>query len=332
MRVPGWGRDRCLAHRTLRSALLLTALTGFAEPQGPPEDVDAQGLQSSRISVDVDLVVLHAAVRDQHGQTAARLRQQDFEVYEDGVRQAIRLFRHEDIPVSVGLVIDHSGSMRHKLTHVVAATRTFVQARNLEDQMFIVNFNEKVTFGLPESIQFTNRPDELARAISKTPAGGMTALYDAIVEAQRRVVEASQYDKNVLIVISDGGDNASAHSLAEVLKFAGQSSALLYAVGLFDENDPDRNPGVLRRLARETGGEAYFPGRPEEVVSICERIAHDIRQQYIIGYVPSRPAKGGPYREVRLTARANGSKLTVRTRLGYTPAPVGQPDKDRGPR
>lgn len=126
--------------------------------------------------MSVDLGVLHATARDRGSRSVSDLREQDFGVYEDGVRQSIRLFRHEDVPVTVGLVIDHSGSMQSKLTHVIAAARTFVHTSNPEDQMFVVNFNEKVTLGLPDAIRFTNRSEELERAISRTPAEGMTAL------------------------------------------------------------------------------------------------------------------------------------------------------------
>ncbi len=124
-------------------------------------------------------------------------------------------------------------------------------------------------------------------------------------------------DKKVLIVISDGGDNASVHSLAEVLKMAGQSSALVYTIGIFDEEDADRNPDVLRRLARATGGEAFFPRKLNEVVAICERIARDIRHQYTIGYVSNNAANPGAYRSIRVVARTGNSKLFVRTRSGY---------------
>ena len=240
--------------------LLLIALGGDVEPQVSPAS-DRQDPGPYRISVNVDLVVLHPTVRDRKGRFVSDLREQDFEVYEDGVRQSIRLFRHEDIPVTVGLVVDHSGSMRRKLTDVIAAARTFVQSSNPEDQMFVVNFNENVTLGLPSAIRFTNRSDELERAISNTPVRGKTALYDAIVKAGERL-QAGGRDKKALIVISDGGDNASAHKLAEVLKMAEQSSALVYTIGIFDEENRDRNPKVLRRLARATGGEAFFPGPP----------------------------------------------------------------------
>jgi Ca-activated chloride channel family protein len=295
-------------------ALSLLLLTGFvrrAEPQAPASGEDY------RLSVSVDLVALQASVHDKAGSYVSDLHEQDFEVYEDGVRQPIRLFRHEDVPVTVGLVIDHSGSMRRKLAHVTAAARTFVQSSNSEDQMFVVNFNEKVTLGLPDAIPFTDRPDELAAAISNAPVEGQTALYDAIVNAHQRL-QAGNRDRKVLIVISDGGDNASSHTLADVLKVSGQSNALVYTIGIFDEDDEDRNLAVLRRLAHATGGEAFFPGQLDEVVAICERIARDIRHQYTIGYAASGNSKPGAWRAIRVVARATGKgKLSVRTRSGY---------------
>jgi Ca-activated chloride channel homolog len=290
------------------SPLLL--LLGFAGPAVP------QASEPYRLAVNVDLVVLSATVLDRKDRPVSDLREQDFEIYEDGVRQATRLFRHEDIPVAVGLVVDHSGSMRPKLSHVMAAARTFVEFSSPEDQMFVVNFNEHVTLGLPEGIAFSNRPDELAHAIFDTPATGKTALYDAILEARKRLQSADR-NKKVLIVISDGGDNASAHSLADVLKMAEQSAALVYAIGIFDDADEDRNPDVLRRLARATGGEAYFPAQAGEAVAICERIARDIRHQYTLAYVSSNVGKAG-YRSIQVIARREGkSKLVVRTRPGY---------------
>lgn len=291
---------------------------------GPSCQAIAQDPEPFRISVNVDLVVLHLSVRHRGGQFAEGLRQADFEVFEDGVKQSIRLFRDEDIPVTVGLVVDHSGSMRHKLTDVVAATRTFVQASSPEDEMFVVNFSDHVTLGLPPGIRFTNRVDELARAIANTPAAGMTALYDSLIVARARLEDGSR-DKKVLIVISDGGDNASKHRLPEILKLAQHSKALIYTIGLFDPDDPDRNPRVLRRLADATGGEAYLPRQTQEVISLCERIARDIRHQYILGYVSAKPAPPGTYRAIQVIARdAQKRKLLVRTRPGYI---VGQEAK-----
>jgi VWFA-related protein len=177
-----------------------------------------------------------------------------------------------------------------------------------------------VTLGLPSAIPFTNRPEELESAISKMPATGQTALYDAVAEALKRLQTVVR-DKKVLIVISDGGDNISANKLADVLRMAEQSSALVYAIGVFDEDDPDRNPGVLQRLSRATGGEAFFPGQLNDIVAICERIARDIRHQYTIGYFSSSAARPGAYHRIRAEAAASGyGKLSVRARSGYIAA------------
>jgi Ca-activated chloride channel family protein len=302
------------------------------------------GSAAPQISVDVNLVVLNPVVRDRKGQFASDLREGDFQVYEDGVRQTIQLFRHEDIPVTVGLVVDHSGSMKPKLGDVITAARTFVQSSRPDDQMFVVNFNEKVTLGLPLVIngQDTahsganpsgNRAEALARAIAGTPATGKTALYNAAIEAFRQL-RAGGPEKKVLIVISDGGDNVSSHTLAEVLKTAEESSVLIYTIGIFDEEDEDKNPGVLTRLARATGGEAFFPREHDEVEAICRNIARDIRNQYTIGYSSSNSTRAGAWRSIRLTAAAAGhDKLQVRTRSGYISGgePGGGPlDESRG--
>jgi VWFA-related protein len=295
--------------------VFLIGVAGHASSQASAS-TDGQEPEPFKIAVNVDLVVLQATVRDHKGSIVSDVREQDFEVYEDGVRQSIRLFKHEDIPVTVGLVIDHSGSMHHKLPDVVAAARTFVRSSNPEDQMFVVNFNEHVTLGLPGEMSFSNRSEELESAIWRTSTAGQTALYDAVAEALERL-RAGSRDKKVLIVISDGGDNASVHSLAEVLKMAGQSSAVVYTIGIFDQQDEDQNPGVLRHLARATGGEAFFPEQLDEVVPICERIARDIRHQYTIGYFPTSKAQPGVYRAIRVTANGPAGKLSVRARSGY---------------
>ena len=296
--------------------LLLFILVGYAGRQAPPTGQDHDS-GSFRISVDVALVVLHATVSDRRGGFVSDLGEQDFVVYEDGVPQHIRLFRNEDTPVTVGLVVDHSTTMRPKLEEVLTAARTFVRSSNREDEMFVVNFNEHVSLGLPGTLRFTNSTAILEYAITTAPTEGQTALYDAIAKALEEL-QAGSLDKKALIVISDGGDNASARSLAQVMKLAGQSNAVIYTVGVYDEADPDRNLGMLRRLAQATGGEAYFPDQLSELVAICERIARDIRHQYTIGYVPTNLARDGAYRTIRVNARAKGrDRLSVRTRTGY---------------
>ena len=292
--------------------VLLLAVALPLEPQVPPVVADPY-----QISVNVNLVMLQATVHDRRGQYVSSLHEPDFEVFEDGVRQALRVFRHEDVPVTVGLVVDHSGSMRHKLADVTSAAGTFVRASNPEDQMFVVNFNEHVTMALPAGLAFSNRSDVLEAAILKTLAAGQTALYDAVVAGLDRL-QAGDRQRRALIVISDGGDNASSHRLPQMLQKAGQSTAPVYTIGIFDEDDPDRNPDVLRRLSKATGGEAYFPRKPEDIVSACERIARDIRSQYSLGYVSSNAAKPGAWRAIRVEARHPGeSKLSVRARAGY---------------
>jgi VWFA-related protein len=273
-----------------------------------------------QISVNVDLVVLQATVTGHPGHLPPDLAEADFAVYEDGVKQTLKFFRHEDVPVTVGLVIDHSGSMKPKLAEVVAAARSFAQSSNSGDQIFVVNFNDRVSVANSAKSPFLIRPEELERAILGIPAVGMTKLYDAVFQAQDQL-QAASLEKKVLIVVSDGGDNASAHNLADVLKKAESSPALIYTIGIFDESDPDRNLDVLRRIARFTGGEAFFPAHLDDTVEICRRIAHDIRHQYTLGYVSTNPAKTGVFRAIKVIAQVPGEgKLTVRTRTGYIAA------------
>ena len=233
----------------------------------------------------------------------------------------IRLFRQEDTPVTVGLgVIDHSGSMRAKLAEVTSRRpRAFVRSSNSNDQMFVVNFNERVSTGLPAGMRFSDSAAQLGEAIWSSKAIGTTALYDAVIEALERLQKGTS-DKKVLLVISDGGDNASKARLDQVQKMAEQSNATIYTIGIFDTDDPDKNPRVLSHLSRESGGEAFFPHQLDETVQICERIARDIRDQYTIGYVSTNNKDGG-YHKVRLAARSQGGeKVSVRTRAGYSAA------------
>ncbi len=301
--------------KTLVLPVLFFLVSGVAGAQTQPP-AKAEDQQDFRLSVEVDLVVLQATVRDKAGHSMADLKQEDFAVYEDGNPQELHLFRHEDTPVTIGLVVDHSGSMRAKLGEVTVAARALVHASNDNDEIFVVNFNEKVSLGLPGPLRFSNDPYELGAAIGQASAKGETALYDAIATSLEGLQKGTR-DKKVLVVISDGGDNKSKCSMDEVLRMAGLSSAAIYTIGLSDENDPDWNPKVLQRLAKETGGEAFFPSQVSETVDICRRIAADVREQYTLGYVPPN-AEEGVYHKVRVTAKsAEHGKLVVRTRTGY---------------
>ena len=301
------------------TTVLLVALKCYAVYQAP-----AAGQGSFRIAVDVALVVLPVTVTDRQGSLITDLAEQDFQVYENGVAQHIQLFKNEDIPVAVGLVIDHSTSMSQKLAEVVAAARIFVRSSNREDAMFVVNFNEIASLGLPAGVRFTDDTIELERAILAKVTSGQTALYDAVAMGLDQL-QAANRDKKALIVISDGGDNASRRKLGEVMKLTEQSTAVIYTVGVFELDDPDKNPDVLKHLSRATGGEAFLPGLPGEVSAICERIARDIRHQYTLGYVPSNPARDGSYRSIRVLAGSKErGKLIARTRTGYRAGTVGQ--------
>jgi Ca-activated chloride channel family protein len=298
---------------------------GFPGQTGsPPGD--------ATISVDVNLVELHATVLDRKGGFVSGLRKEDFHVYEDGAPQVIRIFDHEDVPVAVGLAVDNSGSMGRKRKEVTAAALAFVRASNPRDEMFIVNFNERVSFGLPDTRLFSASAVELGGALNGIPASGKTALYDAIRAGLDHLRKAT-LDKKVLIAISDGGDNASHHKLGQVLEDAGRSDAIIYTVGLFDEDEADSNPGVLRKIARATGGEAFLPLETSQVVAICEQIAEDIRNQYTIGYIPSNQKLDNSPRTIKVRATGrHGEKLLVRTRAGYVASPerTGRPVSSQG--
>jgi Ca-activated chloride channel homolog len=307
-------------------SLLLVTVMGLAEARPFSLRAWQDGQQSQgAISVTVELVVLHATVRDRKGRVVSGLQKQQFRVYEDGELQTIERFQEQDIPVAVGLVVDDSGSMQPKRPEVAAAALAFVNASNSDDELFVVNFNENVSFGLPPGKLFSANPSELDRAILDAPHVGMTALYDAIDAAFSRVRQANR-DKKVLIVISDGGDNASGHTLKQVLQHAERSDVIIYSIGLFDQDDgddSDRNPRVLKQIARVTGGEAFFPEQTSKIVGICKRISEDIRNQYTIGYAPTNEKLDGTYRTIKVTAVGrNGEKLVVRTRAGYIASPM----------
>ena len=294
--------------------LIVLPAPARAQVSTPPKNRPDDGFT---ISVNVDMVVLHATAQDKKGALVAGLDKDDFQIYEDGALQPIKYFSHEDIPVTVGLVIDNSGSMGPKRDDVIAAGLAFARSSNPQDQMFVVNFNEKVSFGLPEKVTFTDQVPQLEVALSKLRPDGETALYDALAAALDHLKQGTR-DKKVLIVISDGGDNASRHKLAEIMSAASKSNVILYTIGIFDEQDGDRKPGVLKQLARDTGGEAFLPESLKEILPICQRIAHDIRSQYTLAYVPTNRKRDGSYRAIQVKAISSGrGRLSVRTRTGY---------------
>ena len=301
---------------TFWPALLLAVL--FAAERAGGRNVSQT---DPTFSAGVDLVVLHPTVSNRKGAVVGGLEKENFRVFEDGQPQNIRIFQHEDVPVAVGLVVDNSGSMQRKRKDVTDAALAFVRSSNSHDQMFIVNFNEHVTFGLPNTELFSANSAELETALNAVPANGRTALYDAIDVALAHLAKA-KLDKKVLIVISDGGDNASHHTLPETLDEVQRSSAIIYTIGLIDEYDSDRNPSVLKKIASATGGEMFEPEETGAVVPICERIASDIRNQYTIRYVPSDSKQNSAYHAIRVVVTGQrGEKYNVRARTGYLARP-----------
>jgi VWFA-related protein len=239
----------------------------------------------------------------------------DFAVYEDGQPQKVTSFRHEDIPVAVGIVIDNSGSMRDKRPAVNAAAINFVKSSNPQDKVFIVNFNED--FFLDQD--YTASIPKLKDALERIEARGGTALYDAVVASSDHLKKSGLLEKKVLLVVTDGDDNASRESLEQAIRrLQEENGPTVYTIGLLAEERSKRAKRALREMAEETGGMAFFPQGLAEVDAITQQIAHDIRNQYTIGYHPSKPQSEGGFRTVKVDANAKGyKKLQVRTRSGY---------------
>ena len=268
------------------------------------------------ISVRTDLVTLPVTVVDRHGAFVTGLRREDFTVYDSGERQTIQLFTSDDVPATIGLLIDSSGSMRGRREEVTAAAAAFAAMSHPLDEFFTLNFNEAVWLGLPFPLAFTEDAQQLRAALSAAPAQGMTALYDALDRALVHLQRGTR-DRKALIVVSDGGDNASSQTLDAVLERARRASAAIYSVTLVDPGDRDARPRVLKTIARDTGARAFTPKRADEVMSAFAQIAREIRSAYTIGFVPTA-APGGGFRPVRVVADAGDRRqLIVRTRAGY---------------
>jgi len=273
--------------------------------------------------VETALVVLPVRVTGADGDFVSGLAQERFRVYEDGRRQPIALFRQEDTPVTVGLVVDHSRSMGPKLSGVAAAVSAFAQSSNPDDEMFVVDFSDNVSVELPGGKPFTSNPQELAQAVSAVSARGMTALYDAVAEGLNHL-QLGRWDKKALIIVSDGGDNASGRKYADILELSRRSQAVIYAIGLVGAPE-EENPGVLRRLSKDTGGLAFFPAQGESISDISARIAHDLREQYTLGFTPEK-RNDDSFRKIHVEVTAPGlGKLQVRTRSGYSAAALKRP-------
>ena len=288
-------------------------------PPPPPGARPQQNPNKGGIKVDVSLVVLHTTVLDDHGRFADGLKQEDFHVFEDKTEQKLSVFKREDIPVSFGLVIDNSGSMRDKRERVNAAALIFVRTSNPQDEGFVVNFNDDYYLDMDKD--FTSEISDMKEALERIDSRGSTALYDAVIGSHDHLKKGTR-DKKVLLVVTDGEDNVSRKTFEQTLEVAQKSDAVIYTVGLLSQESKKsakRAKKKLEELSKTTGGLAFFPTGLEDVEEICTKIAHDIRNQYTLGYYPTNVARDGKFRVVQVSvipARGHG-KLSVRTRSGY---------------
>ena len=276
----------------------------------------AAGQSTPTFRTETRLVVLHATVKTDRGAEVVDLDQRAFTVYENGKQQPITLFRRDDIPVSLGLLIDNSGSMRRLRERVEVAALSFVRASNPLDEVFVVNFADKARIDVP----FTRDPATLAARIARVDSIGGTALRDAVAMSERYLGDEAACDRRVLLVITDGRDNASTATWREIQQAAEQTDTSLYAIGLFgDDSSAAARQGrhELARLTDHTGGAAYYPSSIDQVQSVVTDLARQIRNQYTIAYAPTNQALDGTYRRVRVEARGR-EPLIVYTKAGYT--------------
>jgi len=268
------------------------------------------------IRKDVDEVLLHATVVDDRQRIVTDLERNAFTVLEDGKPQAIVSFRHEDIPVAMGIVIDNSGSMREKRAKVNQAALNLVRSSNPQDEVFVVNFNDE--YYLDQD--FTNDLLKLKEALEKIDAKGGTALYEALVASAEHLKRNARLERKVLFVVTDGEDNASRENLEQAVKqLQEENGPSVYAIGILgDEEHPKRAKRALEIIAQRTGGLVFFPKTLDEVDEISRQVAHDIRNQYTIGYRPTNPRSSGGFRQIHVEAKVKGhNKLVVRTKSGY---------------
>lgn len=270
--------------------------------------------QDPTFSTDTRLVVLHASVVDRKGDLVTSLKKDDFTVLENKDEQPIRTFLREDVPVSMGLIVDNSGSMRDKRKQVEAAAISLVKSSNRDDEVFVVNFNDDLYL----DVTMTNDIKKMEDGIAQIDSRGGTAMRDALSAAIDYLREKGKKDKKVLVVITDGNDNASAMNLEKLVQRSQQAEVLVYAIGILNDEErreAKRAERALEALTKATGGQSYFPASVNDVNEITDRVAHDIRNQYVIAYSPTNEAMDGTFRHIEVKVKGRG--LSVRTRTGY---------------
>jgi VWFA-related protein len=321
-----------MKHSLIPGLVLFVAglsLTVLSQTPGAGQQVPRDNTGGFRLNVDVNLVELPVSVIDKEGNVVEGLTQKNFQVFENNTPQDITLFKHEDIPISLGLVIDSSGSMRNKKERVHSAALSFVRASNPDDETFVVAFDDQAWL----QQDFTGSIGDLVDALDGLDPRLETAMFDAIYLSVDHV-KKGRLNKKALLVISDGEDTASKWGFNKVLEHVQQSKDVtIYTVGILDEND-SRSGGLfglgrspqkkareaLREIAELSGGQAFFPKSIDEIMEICERIARDLRNQYTIGYSPKNDEEDGTWRTVRVSLTnlpRNAGNPKVTTRQGY---------------
>lgn len=269
-----------------------------------------------KIVDDVNLVLLDVSVKDARGGYVTGLPKDAFHISVDGKPQPISEFSSVDTPVTIGLIVDNSGSMRYKRKEVVLSGLAFAKESNPKDEFFVVNFNNKVEPGLPANVLFTDNLELLHKALYMGQSVGQTALYDAVAYGLKHL-ESAHLEKRTLIVVSDGGDNVSRLKLPAVLDLIQESRATVYTIGIYDALDSDLKPAILKKFARISGGEYFQPQTMEDVPKVLSKISQDIRNRYSLGFNPP-PGAPNQTHQIKVTASVEGRKLVVRTRTEYT--------------
>jgi len=306
--------------------------SGFVWAQNPPQNPSQQAPSSAEeptFSVGTRLVVLPVSVLDKSGKLVTDLKQQAFKVFENGVEQPIKIFRREDVPISLGIIIDNSGSMREKRQRVEAASLDLVRASNPQDEVFIVNFNDDPYIDVPLTSDIKKMEEGIARIDSR----GGTAMREAISASIDYLRKEGKRQKKVLLVITDGNDNASNISLEKLVTRAQQNEILVYSIGLLNEEER-REARLAKRaldaISHDSGGLAFYPKGASDVDAIALQVAHEIRNQYTIAYSPTIQEMDGSFRQIKVTVNGPGH-LQVRTRTGYYATPDSGPKKTLDP-
>jgi VWFA-related protein len=295
-------------------ALLVGLLTAAGSSSWP------QRGETPVLSIRTDVVSLTVTVVDRDGALVPDLRQKDFTIYDNGQPQTIEFFSSEEVAATIGLVIDSSGSMRGRRDDVTAAAAAFAAMCHPLDEFFTLNFNEAVWPGLPPQVPFTEDADQLRAALATAPAQGLTALYDAISSGLAHLRRGTR-DRKALVVISDGGDNASRLTLDDAIESARLGEAAIYSVTFFDPDNREGRRHVLKTLTRDTGGHAFMVKDADDLMRAFAQIAREIRSGYTIGFVPGDASENG-FRSIRVAVDTGDRRqLTARTRAGYYAGP-----------